>query len=361
MNTSAPVISLADFFDKLTAFEQSESHATFLSIGGRGYYENPASDLLQFFLQPENAHGLGKIFIEAFLEVAQFAGQPVVEGSLVVRRESETRERKRIDLVIEAPEWVLLIENKIWHHQANPFEQYEELATTIARGRQTHFAILSPSGHSTRDNWTGVSYEQYLAAIDSRLAQCSAALKASKWFHFAQDFTLHLSQELYHRAMTTEELAFVEENHLQLAEAAKLQQRYREHLMHNLPEFMNQVGNTEGSFYKDDGWCIRLKHPKWGNSNIAWFNSSEDDFRIKMTVYVESPTQKQLEQAQQAFGDEAAMEYWTEAGSRWRCWRTRESYETSKGAEAVLAQLLGKVFGIFGEHNKRSTTPGSDS
>ena len=41
---------------------------TIFAMGGRGYYENPASDLLAFFLKPAAAHGLGDLFLSTFLE-----------------------------------------------------------------------------------------------------------------------------------------------------------------------------------------------------------------------------------------------------------------------------------------------------
>ena len=34
---------------------------TILNVGGRGYYENPMSDLLAFFLDPSACHGLGDL------------------------------------------------------------------------------------------------------------------------------------------------------------------------------------------------------------------------------------------------------------------------------------------------------------
>lgn len=347
MSASSNISTLEALFAEMADFDQSESHATFLSIGGRGYYENPTSDLLRFFIKPTNAHKLGTLFIDAFLEVAAFEKAPNSEATLDVEREARTKEEKRIDLVVSSSKWLLMIENKIWHAQVNPFEQYEELAAKLANGRDTYFAILSPSGHTVRKNWIGVCYQNFIAAIDSRLAKCSPEIQASKWFHFAQDFTLHLSQELYTQTMTPEELAFVENNHQQLAEAAKLQRRYREHFKHSLPEFMNRVGNTEGSYSKDDGWCIRLKHPTWQNSNIAWFQDEGDGFKTKMTVYLENLSPDQLTQAKSAFDDQYDMEHWEEGNSRWQCWRTRSSYESSQDAEVILEKLLKATFSIL--------------
>ena len=41
------------------------SEQTFFSIGGRGYYENPASDVLAFFCDSDECHELGGLVIRA--------------------------------------------------------------------------------------------------------------------------------------------------------------------------------------------------------------------------------------------------------------------------------------------------------
>ena len=141
MIASTKLIDIESFLQEMTAFEQHGSNVTFLSIGGRGYYENPTSDLLRFFFQPSNAHELNTIFINAFLEAAGFQGNLNIDQKLLVTREVETKDRKRIDLVISSPQWLLMIENKIWHDQVNPFEQYEQLAAEIAGVREIYWGL----------------------------------------------------------------------------------------------------------------------------------------------------------------------------------------------------------------------------
>lgn len=41
---------------------------TIFSIGGRGYYENPTSDVLAFFCDSEGTHGLGNLMMEALFD-----------------------------------------------------------------------------------------------------------------------------------------------------------------------------------------------------------------------------------------------------------------------------------------------------
>ncbi|MFP3398822.1 PD-(D/E)XK nuclease family protein, partial [Brevibacterium sp. SIMBA_078] len=41
-------------------------------------------------------------------------------------REVTTKSNKRIDLLLEGNDWVMVIENKIYHHQVNPFKTYQK-------------------------------------------------------------------------------------------------------------------------------------------------------------------------------------------------------------------------------------------
>jgi hypothetical protein len=41
---------------------------TLFPLGGRAYYENPALDLLAFFLRPDAEHGFNGLFLQAFLK-----------------------------------------------------------------------------------------------------------------------------------------------------------------------------------------------------------------------------------------------------------------------------------------------------
>lgn len=152
-------------FNEIKACRQSKTEATFLSIGGRGYYENPASDLLQFFLVPSNAHGLNTLFIDALLTVANTSVKSDSLKTLTVQREVLTENNNRIDLRLKTEGWIMLIENKIWHEQVNPFEDYKNLAEQKRRATdEKFFIILSPSGHSNQSGWVGLSYAQLIPA-----------------------------------------------------------------------------------------------------------------------------------------------------------------------------------------------------
>ena len=341
---------LITLFQGLAACRQSSAEATFLSIGGRGYYENPASDLLQFFLVPKNAHGLNTLFIDALLEVTGKSVNSESLETLTVEREKSTKNRKRIDLLLKAEGWIMLIENKIWHEQINPFEDYKKLAESQKRlNDKIFFVILSPSGYSSEDKWTGLSYRKFIDIIQKRLDQCVNDLKASKWWHFAQDFIHHLDQELYGKTMTPEEIKFAQENFEALSEAEQLKSHYRDYLLTHLPSLINTKSGKSGATSKKDSWRIRLFHACWPQAEITWFDDAEDGNRVKITTYIGNILEEQFSEVKNALEGVCNMEYWTEKDNEvlYHCWKTENSFDHGATAETMLLELSNELFTIF--------------
>ena len=87
-----------------------------------------------------------------------------------VKREVQTVTGKFIDLQILGTDWCLIIENKIFHSQNNPFKDYEAHAKSLGRTK-TRFAILSRDGHSEADGWIGVSHKNYCKKLKEKLPE----------------------------------------------------------------------------------------------------------------------------------------------------------------------------------------------
>jgi hypothetical protein len=105
---------LLQMLREVSGHDRPPQDPTLFSLGGRGYYENATSDLLAFFLRPEESHGLGSTFLDAFLRCLPDDSAIVTPRKHVrVAREEATRNGKRIDLVIRGMGWMILIENKI--------------------------------------------------------------------------------------------------------------------------------------------------------------------------------------------------------------------------------------------------------
>ena len=265
---------------------------TLFSVGVRGYFENPTSDLLAFFLDPTAEHGLGDLFLASFLECidsSDFSLQPI--ESITVEREIP-HDGGRMDLVILGSDWCLIIENKIYHRQVNPFDKYENYAETLNR-RTKRFAILSPQGTSERENWIGVSYESYLGLVGQRLSASFLKEPFSKWHLFAREFINHIQNELYTPTMTHEQAAFVEKHGKQIEAVTNLVSEYRRFLQAIIRQaleasFPNTVFST-----KDQKWAIRCHcYDVWGESNLAFWRRDDGKFSVSAYVYKLSEAKK---------------------------------------------------------------------
>ena len=216
---------LEAFLAKAQGHAGSAKEPTLFSVGGRGYYENPTSDLLAFFLKPTAEHGLGALFLESFLECIGVGRGELDLNQVKIDREVRTENQNRIDIQIVATNWCLLIENKIYHWQANPFSDYERYAADLDKKKML-FAILSPDGKSEAEGWVGVAYSDYCRALRHKLPQFASTDFRSKWQIFAREFVLHLENELYLPPMTREQVTFVENHAPQITAVRDLATQY---------------------------------------------------------------------------------------------------------------------------------------
>lgn len=115
---------------------------TFMEIAGYPHFENVCSNILQFYLQPNNEHGFDALLLNALMTLI---GQEILtdEENIDVRREETTPEGKRIDLVIESDNFVLGIENKIFASAYNPFCLYTEHLKSLSNDRPVYKILLS--------------------------------------------------------------------------------------------------------------------------------------------------------------------------------------------------------------------------
>jgi hypothetical protein len=100
------------------------------------------SNILAYFLDPNEEHGFGALFFESLKEIAaskinsskseypENSFNDIGEFGQVkqVRTEEYTsgveNENKSIDIVLEGDDWIIGIENKIHHHLSNPLNTY---------------------------------------------------------------------------------------------------------------------------------------------------------------------------------------------------------------------------------------------
>jgi hypothetical protein len=105
--------------------------------------ENKVSDILAFFLNPEETHAQGNIFLKIFLlsvGIEMDCDKFLVE----VKREHSTNENRRIDIVVSfnKGEFIVGIENKIYGTTVDQYRQIEHYCEFLKSKSNNNFCLL---------------------------------------------------------------------------------------------------------------------------------------------------------------------------------------------------------------------------
>ena len=123
-------------------FRKTKPEVNFLEIIRKQDNEVIASNILAYFFDPSNRHGLENTFYQA---LAQTLGIPESNRVEDVQTEEITDNDNRIDLVIETENSVIGIENKLFAPLNNDLDDYSnhlsEKAKTI--GKKSYLVVLS--------------------------------------------------------------------------------------------------------------------------------------------------------------------------------------------------------------------------
>lgn len=126
----AQLTNLLDEFGQLPV--HPEHLPTLMEIAGCAHKENECSNILAFFLDLGNPHGLGTLFLDAISQIGGIQNQgEAIDSNLSVEREVTTNKGNRIDILIQSDSHVVVIENKMSAAVNNPFRDYAKFAETL--------------------------------------------------------------------------------------------------------------------------------------------------------------------------------------------------------------------------------------
>lgn len=163
---------------------------TFMEIAGYPHYENACSNILAFFMDPEESHGLGSLVLDAFAGAVGIADADVaIGGNVSVEREVNTNAGNRVDLLITSDDHAILIENKIYAVASNPFDDYAAYLDRVANDRAKHKILLTvfPSGEGSEWGFTNLTYEEFVGRIRSLLG-CYVSSADTRYLTMFLDF-----------------------------------------------------------------------------------------------------------------------------------------------------------------------------
>ncbi|MGY2292793.1 PD-(D/E)XK nuclease family protein [Pseudomonas sp. SDO528_S397] len=335
---------------------QAEEHRqptyepSIFALGARAYYENPTTDLLAFFLDPGQRHGLGNCFLQALLNVVNPSLSPTLR--LPPQREVNTPNGNRIDVLLHGDGWLLVLENKIFHHAINPFDDYEAYAKTLAKSHTPMFVVLSPAGNAAKGNWVGLSYTTFLAALREQLPRPNPRVPLDKWQVLAGEFLLHLENVTTERAMNPDSIDFVFDHLPQIKALNELRDKAFEALDRKiLATFQSNIPGYKPYTRRHtwDGWpALRYACKDWETWSdvVLYLDYSQTVLRPLIRVYLCDVDERLMEQGRRLFVG-TSIEPWTEGnyviGFQWQL----EAFDE----EVIFGMLLEKMRLLMGFEN----------
>ncbi len=235
-----------DLLRKAKMYSLPEREVDIFSVGGRGHYENPITDILAFFCDTNAAHGLGSLVLGALVECLPEESKKNIGYNCTVLRERFTRTGKRIDLILDGNDWLIVLENKVFHHESNPFEEYEEWANDYVDNKKVPkenicFILLSPStAKEKRGEWNRVSYRDLIEKMKSSLADYSISHPLTKWTVLLREFILHLEGVMYQPQVSSETTDFIFDNLTQINELQELKKKVENDFLLQLREALKE-------------------------------------------------------------------------------------------------------------------------
>lgn len=171
-------------FESLPTTSESES---IFDVAGYPHYENVCSNILAFYLNPNNEHGLGSLLFSSLMNLAK--SDDSCQGNFQVYREYSTKRGGRLDLLIETDNQLIGIENKIFHDLRNDLHDYSSTIDelSVQKNLSPVKIVLSIKDHAVDNGFIGITYKNFIAEIRQRLG-LYAGKSSQKWLLYLLDF-----------------------------------------------------------------------------------------------------------------------------------------------------------------------------
>lgn len=331
-------------------FIQPKREKTVFSIGGRGHFENPISDVMAFYLDPSEEHNFGTLFISSFLTVLG-KNLEIIEESPIekIEREAVTLSGNRIDIVAASENWVLVIENKIYHSLLNPLDDYELYVKAKYPNRDHILVVLSLNGLSgIPDNWNNILYQELIEEIKKQAGPFMFTSSNAKWSFFLRDFILNLEELIGEQKVDKQLMDFAQKNYSRMLELLEIKEQYIDSLRRM---FSSVLLETTGSAVLDKvhNWskrtAIRFYCPdKWGEkTNLVLVVLPQGDFKIYYYVYGIEEQHHEAENKRLIRND---YNHWKENKGTILCYKSEKRFDMEGAKEefTFAAQHLNHYF-----------------
>lgn len=246
---------LLDEFKKLP--DRIERPPTFMEISGYPHYENVCSNILAFFMDPEEPHGFGTLVLDAIVGAANIAADEGLASNISVEREVSTEAGNRIDILIESDAKAILIENKIYAGANNPFDDYADYLDRIAASRAKHKILLTvfPTDEGSKWGFANLTYNEFLYTIRAMLGHYVAGAD-TRYLAMLLDFLNTLENLQKGTRMDREFVKFLEDRGGEVEDLLSKVKSFKDELRGKVQELRSLINieeyqNVEQGFWRD--------------------------------------------------------------------------------------------------------------
>ena len=168
---------------------------TFMEISGYPYYENSYSNILAFYFNPKEEHGLNDIMLKSLLEIVKEKNNKLKTNvnlsNTSVFREYTTELGNRIDLVLQNDEIVIGIENKVMADVTNNLKDYANTLEKInSNAVKILLSLYDESIIAKENDFINITYSELFYKI--RLNLKDYVDIQNKWYIYLTDFMKNL-------------------------------------------------------------------------------------------------------------------------------------------------------------------------
>jgi tRNA U34 5-carboxymethylaminomethyl modifying GTPase MnmE/TrmE len=247
-----------------------EREVTFFDSAFRKHHENPTTELLRFFLDPNEVHGLNDTFYKGLTKaIHEEISQHSFGAFQDLAIEHVTEDHKRIDLWIETENTLIVIEAKIDYQQNNPIKSYQKWAKAKVKNTKKNiiYMVLSVEGETIFKDWSALSFQVLSRYIGDILGQQSLKNPLNKWFILAREFLLHLENYTERMETNMDVINFVMRHHNEIQKLFALREQ-------GYDEIKNHLLNQLNIHFQDSSFKV-VQEQRYKKTCKGWRFSKE--------------------------------------------------------------------------------------
>lgn len=339
-----------ELLEEAMKYKQDKREKTVFSIGGRGHYENPISDVIAFFIDPREEHKFETLMLASFLKLLNNSNINIHGGSVeAVEREAVTPKGNRIDLVVVGEEWVLVIENKIYHDLLNPLDDYESYIKAKYPDKEAYYTILSINEiYGVPNPWKNILYQDLQAEVKNNAGPYMFNSTNAKWSFFLNDFLLNIEELIGEYKVDNEMIEFVQKNYSKILNLVEVKDKYITTIKKNFSTMINGVSSTR-VIEKIHNWdkrvAIRFYCPDtWGKqTNQVLVILPNGKYKVYYYVYGIGEPKQETENNKLL---KKGYHHWKEGKNSILCYKTVNSYNLDEVKEEfkLMVQHLNDYY-----------------